>query len=148
MLSSAPRGVWGQDPKQVIADRHQPRLVELALADAEDPGVEIDIGQGEGERFADAQPGAIKQEQDRPIGVGVDAATRMVAGRDRIEQAPQFLVRVDVGNEGLLWSGNCPWQRRMVDIAPGDGEPVEAAERGMLALPIARDRTGSSKEGK
>lgn len=88
MLSSAPRGVWGQDPKQVIADRHQPRLVELALADAEDPGIEIDIGQGEGQRFADAQPSAIQQEQDRPKGVRIDAATWMVIGPDCIK--PNF----------------------------------------------------------
>jgi hypothetical protein len=111
MLLSAPCGVRGQYSQQVIADRHQPALVELALADADDPGVEVDIAHGEGERFADAQPGAIKQEQDRPIGVGVNAAIWMVVGRDRIEQAPQFLARVDIGNEGLLWSGNCPWQR-------------------------------------
>jgi hypothetical protein len=87
MLLPAPCGIWDQDPQQVIADRHQSALVEFALADAEDRGVEVDIGQGEGERFADAQPRAIQQEQDRPIGVGVDAATRMVVGRDRIEQA-------------------------------------------------------------
>src|SRR5208282_3706403 len=34
MLLSAPCGIWGQDPQQVIADRHQSALVELALADA------------------------------------------------------------------------------------------------------------------
>src|SRR3954447_20818528 len=103
MLLSSPCDVWSQDPQQVISNRHQAALVELALADAEDPGAEVDIDQGEVEGFADAQPGAIQQEQDRPIGVGVDTTTRMVIGRNRIEQAPQFLVRVDVGHEYFPW---------------------------------------------
>ena len=48
-----------QDPDQIRADRHQSRFVELTLANTEDSQVEIDIGQGEGERFADAKSGAI-----------------------------------------------------------------------------------------
>src|SRR5215475_437230 len=120
----APCGVRGQNLQQVIADRHQPALVELALADAEDPGIDVDIGHSECKRLAYAQTCAIKQEQDRPIGVGTNAATWMVVRCDRIEQAPQFLARVNIGNKGFLWLGNGPRKRRMVDIAPGDSEPV------------------------
>src|SRR3954462_13651424 len=43
MLLSTPCAVCGQDPKQIIADRHQPALVEFALTNAEDRGVEVDI---------------------------------------------------------------------------------------------------------
>ncbi len=85
MLLSAPRSVRGQNPDQIGADRHQPRFVELALANAENPGVKIDIGQGQGKRFADPQPGAIQQEQKRSIGVRINTAARMIADRDGIE---------------------------------------------------------------
>src|SRR5664279_4448026 len=49
-------------------------------------------------------------------------------------------------NESFQRLRNGPWQWRPVNMAPGDGKPVEAAERGMLALPIAGDRTGSGEK--
>src|ERR1700733_3117507 len=137
-----PRGMQSQNPDQIRADRDQPRLVELALADAEHPCVEIDISQGESERFADAKSGAIEQEQKRSMGIWIHAATRMVDDRDGIEQAAQFFVRVNVWNEGFQRLGNGPWQWRAVDMAAGYGKLVEATEGGMLALPKAGDRTG------
>lgn len=109
MRWSAPCCVGAQNPQQIIADRHQSGLVKLALADAKYSGVEINIGEGEGKRFADAQTGAIQQEQDRPKGIGIDPATRMVVDHGHVEQTLQLLVRVDVGNERLLWSRNRPW---------------------------------------
>jgi hypothetical protein len=86
MLLSAAHGVQGQDPDQIFADRHQPRFVKLALANAEDPCVEIDIGQGKGECFTDAEPGAIQQEQERSIGIWSNATAWMVIDRDGIKQ--------------------------------------------------------------
>src|ERR1700722_11193447 len=51
-------------------------------------------------------------------------------------------------NEGFQRLGNSPWQWRPVGMAPGDGELIEAAERGMFALPKAGNRTGSGEKGK
>src|ERR1700761_9198154 len=51
-------------------------------------------------------------------------------------------------NESFQRLRNGPWQWRPVDMAPGDGKPIEAAERVMLALPKACDRTSSSEKGK
>src|ERR1700722_2498776 len=50
-------------------------------------------------------------------------------------------------NESLPRLRNGPWQGRPVDMAPGDGKPIEAAERGMLTLPKASDRTGPGEKG-
>jgi hypothetical protein len=99
----------------IRADRNQPRLAELALADAENPRIEIDIGEGEGKCVTDAKLSAIWQAQKRSTGFGIDAAAWMVVDRDGIGQAAQFFVHVNVWNKGL--------QRplRLVDMAAGHG---------------------------
>ena len=51
-------------------------------------------------------------------------------------------------NESFQRLRNSPWQWRLADMATGYGKPVETAERGMLALPKAGDRTGPGEKGK
>ena len=62
MLPPAFVGVQLQQMKQIIADRQQPSLVELALPDMECASQQIDISQCEIKRFADAKASAIQQQ--------------------------------------------------------------------------------------
>jgi hypothetical protein len=54
-------GVLGQH-------RYQPCPVELALTDAKNPGVQIHIRQIQADSLADAKPGTIEEQQERPAG--------------------------------------------------------------------------------
>ena len=56
-------GVGAQHRSQFRADRYQPCLVELALADGRQGRVEVDIGAGQRQGLADAQPGPVEQQQ-------------------------------------------------------------------------------------
>jgi hypothetical protein len=82
------------------------------------------------------------------MSIRINVASRMVGDRDNIEQAAQFFMRINMGNEGFQRLRNGPWQWRPVDMAAGDRELIEAGERGVLALPKAGDRTSSGEKGK
>ena len=67
-------GVLGQHLGQVLADRDQPGLEELGVADGEQGVRQVHVRDGQVQRLAGAQPGPVQQQQDRPQGGRFDAA--------------------------------------------------------------------------
>lgn len=70
-----------------MADRSQSGFVKLALADAQDPFLEVDVGQGEGQCLAKAKPCAVKEKQERSVCIRINRTARMVDQDDGIESS-------------------------------------------------------------
>jgi hypothetical protein len=96
-------GVEVQRRREPRPNRHPSGLEEFRVPHEEHVGVEVHVIDGERERLAEAKPGAVQEQDQCPKrqrgnrGRLPVLRMRKVQRRRRVQHAPQFFLRVDVG---------------------------------------------------
>lgn len=113
------RGHVGEDLRQLRPQRQLARLVEFRLPDQDRAVSQIHVVASQREEFAEPQAAAVQEQQHGAEGRRGDrAADPRLIGRHPRQQSAQFLVGVNVWDEGLGDARNRGRDRRVGGQAP------------------------------
>src|SRR5262249_60283635 len=131
--------VGPQRPAQVRAYGDDPRLKELGIPDGEQAFTEIDITAPQPEPFAGTEPRSVQDEEQRAIRQWLHGESCTGQGDRRLQQALEFLVRVDVRLECACGAWARLVQRGGGQVTAGPQRGEETAERRGVMVPRQRD---------
>ena len=121
-------GIRSQHLDKLRSDRNDAAFVELAVANAQFRGRQIDIGHREPPCLSASQAGSVKDQKQRAEGLCIQLNRILPAGIYGAEDAAKFVVRVDVGRRRPRRSRLVVRQRRRnrgaLGSSSGSGEEL------------------------
>ena len=147
MASRPSLGIVAQRATEIWTDRHQPRLVEFRVADGQQCRRQIDVGERQAERFAEAQARSVQQQQERSKRVGFEVKSTMPIAVRRLQQAAHLVTRKEIRHKRRWLFRDDGRQRGVRDESVTHGIAIESTQRRMLSVPVARHRPAAVDEG-